>query len=324
MVNLNSFLHGLKRVTDDCYSIFEPYYEARARVYVYPVFFQSVTQMLSSGGYFYKIFQHPNGRTTLAIFKRSNIMGNYSCMLNIAPISLTGRVADEIEIIQAARHIGISVKLCSEDIRRYKIPSYLTEPIQGNMEYVYDANECFAMQGGKFHGFRRQVRRVTNMPGYRHTFGANDDIARILDIWDRHNHLTRQKQHQGSQSHRWNRVKAINDGHVVIHSVFIGDRLEGFSVIERLSRKTWALVMGVRNYESDLNDVNRCMHWLDCEIAHNDNARSVYANLGAAIGITGLDAEKEKLKPCAHLQIFKLKPSAQTDVAQLKQIFKTI
>ncbi|MBQ2189057.1 MAG: hypothetical protein II401_10950 [Bacteroidales bacterium] len=322
-MDVQEYLTGLKRVTETSYQVFEPYYRERAKHYVYPVFYQSVTQMIMSGGFFYKIFGSGTHRT-LAVFKRANIMGNYSCILHIAPISLSGDKADEIAVIKEARKQGFSVKLCPEDLRRYGIPMNLCEPIAGNLEYVYNVNECYAMEGGKFHGFRKQVRKVTRQEGYRHVFGANDDIDGILRVWDEHNHNTREKSQQGTQTLHWKRIKGVKDSRMIVHSVYIDDIIEGFSVIEKLSDKNWALVMGTRNYDSKLNDINRCMHYLDCEIAHVSDSVTVYANIGAAIGIEGLDFEKEKLHPCAHLQIYRFKPTGKSNKETLKKIFQNL
>ena len=319
MENLGSFLDGIKRVTSDCYSVFDPYYEARSRVYIYPVFYQSVTQMLAAGGFFYKVFQRM-GRKTLAIFKRSCIMGNYSIMLHIAPISLTGNRRDEIDIMQTARQLGISLKLCPEDIQRYGIPKRLCEPIRGNVEYIYNANDCYAMDGGRFHNFRQKVRKIIRRSDYRHTHGANDDIDKLVSCWDRHNHAERIKSQQTSQLSDWKRVKNVVADSLFIHNIYVGDTLECFSVIERLSHKHWVLVMGMRNYNSVLNDVNVCMHWLDCEIAHDGNQMAVYANMGASLGIDGLSEAKEKLKPCTKQQIYRMAPIGKLDKQTIKNI----
>ncbi|WP_320980026.1 hypothetical protein [Bacteroides sp.] len=320
---LYEFLFGIKRVDVSCFALFAPFYAERAKHYVYPVFYQSISQMIAAKGFFYKIFKK-QGRSTLAIFKRSSIMGNYSVMLHIAPISLQNNRQDEINIIQEARKLGISLKICREDIQRYCIPIKLCEAIKGNVEYIYNVNECYNCKGGKFHGFRRQRTRITRLSDYRHTEGVNSDIQPLVKKWDDHNHCERDKSHQTSQLSDWKNLEqtTINIKQVHIHSIYVGRTLECFSVIEQLSPKHWAFVMGMRNYDSQLNDVNVCMHWLDCEIAHDDKQIAVYANMGASLGIDGLSAAKEKLKPCAKQQIYKVAPVIKLDFQQVKQLFK--
>lgn len=316
----SDYLEGLKRVTEDCYEIFAPFYAERQKHYIYPVYYQSVTQMVAAGGFFYKIFTWFGSRT-LAIFKRSSIMGNYSVMLHIAPISIDGNRQAELIVMQEARNYGFSLKLCREDIERYKIPSRLCEPIKGNLEYVYNATHISGLEGGEFHTFRRCFRKVQKADGYRHTFGVNSDITALVEAWDAHN---KEKGLQGVQSPHWKKIQTIRSPKVHIHSIYTRDRLETFSVIEQVSPKHWILVMGVRNYESTLNDVNKAMHILDCQIASEGQGQPVYANIGAAIGIKGLDAEKEHLHPCYHQQIYKVYPTKKIDTQYIKQIFSRL
>lgn len=316
------FFTGLRRVTEDCYAAFAPYYAQRQQHYVYPVYYQSVTQMVAAGGFFWKVFIR-DGRRTLAVFKRSSIMGNYSVMLHIAPISLSGNRDDELWVMQTARRLGVTLKLCAEDIRRYHVPFRLCDPIRGNLEYVYDAQEIVAMAGGKFHGFRRAVRKVLGAEGYRHTYGVNDDIAPVVAAWDARN---KAQGRTGVQSPHWRKIAALSAPQLRIHSVYVGGRLESFSVIEQVSPKHWVLVMGVRNYDSPLNDVNKAMHFLDCQIAAeaHTGVGTVYANIGAAIGLDGLDAEKEHLKPCAHQQIYRMGATQKLDTQTVKSIFANL
>ena len=314
------FILGIKRVDDKCYDTFSPYYAARQKNYAYPLFYQSVTQMIAENKFFYKIFKI-KGDSVLAIFKRSTIMGNYSVMLHIAPISLGNILSNEIEIMQNARRLGISIKLCSDDITRYRIPQSLCEPIKGNIEYIYDAKECYEMKGSKFHNYRKKVRKITNMPEYRYTRGVSDNIDRLVAKWDTHNQEQRIKSQQTRQLSDWKNIKKINSNKVVVHNIYVGNTLECFSVIEELSPKHWVLVFGMRNYDSALNDVNVCMHYLDCQVATSDAMKQVYANLGASLGIDGLTAAKEKLKPCAKRQIYRLAPINKLDVSKIKSLF---
>jgi len=318
------FLSGVQKVSPECFDLFAPFYAQRARLYVYPVYYQSVLQMVMADGFYWKVYNN-NGHKTLAIFKRSSIMGNYSVMLHIAPISLTGNRDDEITVIQEARRAGCSLKVCQEDMRRYGIPGKICTPIAGNVEYIYNANEIYKCQGGKYHGFRKAMRRVTKLATFEHTMGLHRDMAELIYAWDKHNHATRDKAQQSSQSPHFRRLLSVqNQPRVHIHNIVVDKRLECSSVIEQLSPKHWVFVMGARNYDSPLNDVNTAMHWLDCEIAHNTTLPIVYANMGAALGIEGLEAAKEKLRPCAHQQIYKLAPSHKLDIAKAKQIFQLL
>lgn len=316
-MTINEFLTGVKRVDERCFDEFSPFYAARARQYVYPVYYQSITQMVAAGGFFYKIF-NDKGSRTLAIFKRSSIMGNYSIMLHIAPININGHRQEEVAIMQESRRYGISLKVCDEDMKRYKLPINMCDPIKGNLEYLYNATHISGLKGGEFHTFRRCLRKIQRADGYRHTFGANDDITKVIAAWDERN---KKKGQAGVQLPHWNKIRKLKTHKVHIHSIYTRDRLETFSVIEQVSKRHWILVMGVRNYESSLNDVNKAMHILDCQIASEGMSQAVYANIGAAIGQKGLDVEKQNLHPCYHQQIYRVAPINKLDIQIIKKHF---
>lgn len=316
-MTINEFLTGVKRVDERCFDEFSPFYAARARQYVYPVYYQSITQMVAAGGFFYKIF-NDKGSRTLAIFKRSSIMGNYSIMLHIAPININGHRQEEVAIMQESRRYGIALKVCDEDVKRYKLPINMCDPIKGNLEYLYNATHISELKGGEFHTFRRCLRKVQRTDGYRHTFGANDDITKVVAAWDAR---SKKKGQAGVQLPHWNKIRKLQTPKVHIHSIYTRDRLETFSVIEQVSKRHWILVMGVRNYESSLNDVNKAMHILDCQIASEGMSQAVYANIGAAIGQKGLDAEKQNLHPCYHQQIYRVAPINKLDIQIIKKHF---
>lgn len=217
--------------------------------------------MISSGSFFYKIFGN-DGRRTLAIFKAKTVMGRHSLCLHIAPISLTGCAADEAAIMQECRKRGLTMKVCLDDIKRYHIPMNICNPISGNVEYIYNATKISALEGGEFHTFRRCLRAVQRHNGYKHVIGATAEIEPLVRAWDTHN---KERGKKGAQTNNWKRIWNLNNPNVVTHSIFTQDRIEAFSVIERLTPKHWVLVMGVRNYTSPLNDINKAMHILDCQ-----------------------------------------------------------
>lgn len=71
-------LKGLKKITTECYLIFERFYEARSRVYLYPTFYQSITEMAARQCFWYKIENN-----TLLIFKRkSKVVDSWTQLKN--------------------------------------------------------------------------------------------------------------------------------------------------------------------------------------------------------------------------------------------------
>lgn len=316
------FFFGVKRIDESCFSIFKAYYEEREKHYLYPVFYQSIIQMIAAGGFFYKIHRYEEDKV-LAIYKRSSIMGNWSIMLNIAPISLSGKKINEIKLIQSCRRFGVSSKLSDEDIKRYGIPLKICTPISGNCESLYDAKAGYEMKGSAFRKLRNRVKQVTKREDFQIQTGVSEDIDKLVAKWDAHNHSTKDKKEQTTQSIDFKRIRGLKTDRMYVQRIYTGNSLEIFSVLEKLTERSWCIVFEMRNYDSVLNEANPCMHFYNCKCAFLGNSKGgrTLANKGASLNIEGMHAAKEKLRPCHNQQIYKLLPINKIDSIKLKTVF---
>lgn len=299
------FASGLKPVTLQCFEAFAPYYAERAKHYVYPSYMQSVCYMVSKGNFFYKVFSLSSGGKVLLVVSRSRLYGIFGVQVNVAPISLTGSLADEMLVLKECLRQGLSVKLTAEDIRHYHVPSRLYGVIDSADEYIYQSQHGTAMCGSKYRKLRNQTKRVLSATGYKMITGATDEAAAVVRAWD-----DRYKRLHGSPTHQaalWNVCKSAPEAFVSIRNLFIGDTLQCVSVLERLSVKQYVIVLRVRNYDSELNDVGAAMQYVDCSaVSDGQGASPIYLNIGMS-DTEGLTHAKKALLPCCQQRIYKAK-----------------
>jgi len=309
------FASGLKPVTLSCFEVFSPYYAERAKHYVYPSYMQSVCYMVSKGNFFYKEFSLASGGKVLLAVSHSLLYGIFGVQVNVAPISLTGSLADEMFVLRECLKQGLSVKLTAEDIKRYHIPARLYGVIGSADEYIYHSQHGTAMCGSKYRKLRNQTKRVINAEGYRLIMGATEEAAAVVSAWDE-----RYKRMHGSPTHQttlWNVCKSAPHGYVSIRNIFIGDTMQCVSVLERLSAKQYVIVLRVRKYDSGIHDVGAAMQYVDCSaVSDGQGANPIYLNIGMA-DTEGLTHAKKALLPCCQQKIYKARAT------KLNQLLKT-
>lgn len=323
MKKLDDFFFGVKRVDESCFDIFAPFYEARGKQYLYPVFYQSIVQMIAAGGFFYVIHRYRADKV-LAIYKRSSIMGNFSVILHIAPISLTGSRDNEVELLQTCMRYGITAKLSDEDIKRYKIPRRLCSAISGNCEFLYDAENGYEMRGPEYRKLRNSVKQVTRRDDFHIKMGMSTDITRLVTKWDSHNHATKEKKERTTQSLNIKRIAGLKTDRMHILRVYIGESLEIFSVLEKLTEKCWCIVFEMRNYNGVLKEVTPSIHYYNCKraLSSNRSGQRTLLNKGASLNIAGMHRAKERLRPVHRQQIYKIAPINRMNAVELKKIFR--
>lgn len=319
----NDILLGLKPITLDCLSVFQSFYTERAKHYVYPRYMQSVCALVDMGKTYYKITAATQGKV-LVIYKRTAIFGKTGVQMPVCPISLSGSVRDELSVMSAALKVGISLRVTSEDIARYRIPRNICSDGTGpfvpvNNEYIYQAQHGVEMKGSKYRKQRYQAKRIMTAEGFSLTEGAHPQAAALVKAWD-----TRYKQQNGTQTdqqHLWQVIcQALPKGQTVrVRNIIVGGVLQCVSVTEQLSPKHHVIVFRVRNYDSQLNDVGSAMQVIDCKACQGAEKAPVYLNMGLA-DTEGLIASKESLCPCHHQKIYTVKTNKTSET--LKQYFQ--
>ena len=319
----NDILLGVKPITLDCLSVFRPFYIERAKHYVYPRYMQSVCALVDFGKTYYKIIKAAQG-DVLVVYKRTDIFGKLGVQMPICPISLSGNIRDELSVISTALKVGISLRVTSEDVGRYRIPNNLLSDGTGpfvpvNTEYIYQAQCGTAMQGSKFRKQRYQAKRILTMDGFTLTGGDHPQAQALAKAWD-----IRYKTKYGTstnQARLWELIRQAlkKDTAVTARNIVINGILQCVSVTERLSPKHHIVVFRMRNYGGQINDVGSAMQQEDCKACMGTEEAPVYMNMGLA-DTEGLIASKESLCPCRHQKIYTLKTAKTSNKA--KSYFK--
>lgn len=192
-------LTGLRPVTMECFEVFAPYYEERAKHYVYPRYWQSVCYLMWFGNIYYNIIRAKHGKV-LVVYKRTYLF-HFGLQMLFMPISLTGSMQDELSVILAALKVGISLRVTTEDINRYRIPRKMVEENKGisaitkhkenivinsSDEFIYQAQRGSAMYGSKYRKLRNLTKRITNASGYSLMTGAHPQIEGVVRDWGDH------------------------------------------------------------------------------------------------------------------------------------------
>lgn len=287
---------------------------------------QSVVYMTSTGQCFYNIIRAEHGQV-LVILKRTLIFGKIGVQMPVAPISLVGSASDEREVLRVALGVGVSARVTSEDIRRYRIPTKLLSDGSGPFvpmginEIIYNARSGKEMQGSGYRKYRYQVNRILREPTTELRLGKNPDVAPLVRAWE--DRYLRTHGEKANQTKLWEVIcQAISpdpNAPITCQSLYVGGVCQAVSVLERISEKGYIIVFRIRNFQSRLNDVLTAAHWVDCEQAGGGYKERCYLNIGHADS-DGLIAQKESLKPCHHQKVWTLKTTKTN--TNLKQYFK--
>lgn len=321
MMTAQELFTGLKPVTVDCMRVFAPFYQERARHYVYPRYMQSVCVLTEQGGCLYKVIRAAHG-SVLVIFRKTQIYGKLGIKMPVMPISLSGSAQDELSVIHSVLRLGVSLRAAQEDISRYHIPRNILSDGTGplvpvNNEYIYQAQTGAAQKGSKYRKQRWQVNRLTKETGFTLREGAQPEIEGVVRLWGEHYKAAHSE--TADQTTLWHVCQSAAHDFVKIQSIYIDGTLQCFSVLERLAPKQWVIVQRVRNYQTAINDVGTAMHWADCLSLTEGAQAPVYMNMGLA-DTAGLIHAKEALLPCAHQKIWTVRTNKTSET--LKRYFR--
>ena len=314
-------LTGLKPVTQECFSVFAPYYEERAKHYVYPRYMQSVCVLIDMGKTYYNIIRAAHGNV-LVVFKRTQIFGKTGVQMPICPISLTGSTQDEQNVMLAVLKVGVSLRVTSEDINRYKIPRKICSDGTGpfvpvNNEYLYDCEKSYKQEGTKFKKVRHLANRTMKSDGFH--YGKPTDMISKIDalVYECGKEYKMKHSESASQVNLWRIIKSANNRFVNIRIISCNNSVEAVAVYEKISSTHYNRILHIRNFSGKFQDTKCAMHKLTCgEIAHRGGR---FLNIGLA-DYGGLISSKEQLVPCAHQKIYTVKTTKTSD--KLKAYFK--
>jgi len=122
----------------------------------YPRFFQSYLYLKSERKYFFYGFVDD----CFILIKKKKEFGNRVCYLVLPPISLTGDLKKEFQVIEDFRLAGIKTKVSDEDLELYNLTKKQVTKEKDNIEMIYNPNLYNTFSSKKLANFRYAWNRL--------------------------------------------------------------------------------------------------------------------------------------------------------------------
>lgn len=276
-------LTGIRPVSFSCFEVFAPFYEERAKHYVYPRYMQSVCALLDMGKCYYNIIRAEHGKV-LVVYKRTQIFGKTGVQMPICPISLTDSMLDEQAVMLAALKVGISLRVTNEDIMRYRIPRNILSDGTGpfvpvNNEYIYDCEQSYNQIGAKYKKVRHLAKRTTSEQGFSYGLIFNQAQAdAMITKWGEE--YTLKHGEKAEQTNLWAIIKKSSSPRINIRCISYNGNIESMAVYEKVSTKHYIRVLHIRNRNGHFQDTKCAMHKLTCGDMASHGGK--YLNIGLA------------------------------------------
>lgn len=248
----------------------------------------------------------------LCVVKRKMYMINPVLYLILPPIHSDGDTDTERRVIEKFASYGVGTKLSEEDQAILKLDGVLEK---GNAEYIYESTHVFT--GGVYSRHRNCMSKVRKQQAdgqlnldNRTVLSKSEQVQLIglTNQWksDRLNL-------QGLDRFITNFNEYTSCGMVQIISLPDGS-LHGYSITELTGPKQGCIPMRLHDYQKRVTtDANVVLHCLDLL----SRPEGTLLNIGAGVGVKGLDEAKQHLKPVKVLQIF----SYKSDVKLTREIY---
>jgi len=170
---------GLQKVDERCFDVFKPFMYKRLDL---PVFFHSITQMISMGGFYYVIIEG-----CLIVFRVNSIYGNYSCIVYFSPISLSNSVQTEQVLFASLLKAGFSVRVTTDEVKRLSLS---LKSVHGKLdsfggEFIYSTKNTLDMAGKVYLGTRNKFNKFNKSGGMVTHSSSVDAFDFLLDFADK-------------------------------------------------------------------------------------------------------------------------------------------
>lgn len=276
---------------DKIYSYYSGFFKNRK----YPRFFQSYLYLKAERRYFYYGWIND----CFVLVKKYKQFGNRIFYLPLPPISKTGNLKKELEIIKELNSLGIKTKVSDEDVALYDLKKQIRKE-RDNIEHIYNSDD-FDLTTPGFKKFRYNYNKLRKYEQEENLFievVSKLNEERVKQI----NHLTE----------NWNKYKKMqadmcqnyfNDNDINTYFAVIdpGNKIVTSSMVEKVYDKKMLITTNYSDYNYQINDLqsNKALH---CVIMKYFPGCLI--NSGSAGWDKGLYAHKKQLKPCKELQIY--------------------
>lgn len=305
---LSALMQGFSRCMPGVFPSLAEAFTSYENTRTYPRYFMSPSYLTYDGGYYSAVVNN-----CLVLVRRKWLHGNPILYAVLPPISSTGNSAEEQTVIRELLQLGIGFRLSEEDLKHYcTFPAEVIRRPEVD-EYVYDVNEVYKKEGGRFAGIRLACNRAMRVP-LTHTSSqlsvfdpVSQDVTTLADDWEEdRNRFSGQKKLAAA---------GINNECTAL-LLYNADRLTAYRLADRVT-KSWAVGFAHAWLpDSAYATPSLFVHWADCASWAEQGV--TYYNFGRDGKIKGLRQQKETLRPCKILQISHLTPTCPVTAEEWK------
>lgn len=240
----------------------------------------------------------------LCIMKRRCFYNQVVLYNVVAPMHPDGDLSAERAVLRKHYQDGVGARLSEEDLDLYRLHDRVV-PDPGNLDYIYRAGDYRDLPGRRNRKWRNQWNELEGKCDVRHYDGdmtpALPAIRAIDKAWAAERDLSvRHYEKIATMAGAW----AGTRGYTVSR-----DGVPcAYSISQRIKPGWVSLLVRLHDFGDALTDAGRAQQLLDAHSWRETDGDDALLNIGAATGIAGLAAAKEKMRPVKILQIYKLTP----------------
>lgn len=246
----------------------------------------------------------------LCLVKRRWVMGRPVMYLMLPPMHAAGDWCNENAALMEWAEVGVGARLSLEDTVRLHLRQNQLEPDKGNVEFIYEP-----LAGPRTKHERNRINRLARFERHEWAgavppFDAMQECIKVSKAWAAAKKRSFQSDMNACLTWRglctmtpWlNLTSLFTDGAVQPVAYTLG---------EQVGDKWAILTVGYHapSYSQALGDAGVALHVHDCMEWYHHIGHDGLLNMGAAVGVRGLEAAKRKLRPVYEMQLYKLKLS---------------
>lgn len=277
------------------------YYAGFAKTRKYPRFYMAPLWLGTKGEFIHGIV---NG--CLCVVKRRVMYKNPVIYLILPPMHQDGDLKAEMAVVRRFQERGIGARLSEEDVTLYGLSGDVAVD-KGNSEYIYRAGDYLDLSGKQNSNWRHQWNELAtkcnvkslqrNVPRSTITGCTAVDV-----LWRAVRGL--------STTHASKLVQSFDEFAKAVpaclHVIETASVTRAYSMSQQILPGWVGILLRQHDFAGAISDYSRAQHLLDTRYWASETGPDTLLNIGAGVGVPGLDSAKTKLRPVRVMPIYKL------------------
>ncbi len=281
---------------------FNRYYAGFAKNRQFPRFYMSTLWLGTKNEFVWGIVDD-----CLCVVKRRVMYKNATIYLILPPMHLEGNLEIEKAVMEKFAKGGVGCKLSAEDAGLYGLTgSSSLETDEGNAEFIYRAGDFDDLSGGHNKKWRYQKNELDKLTVEKESKSMSALAAKCAAVDEKWTAVKKMSaKHNAKMISEFGSYAAQGDCWGVVVSRDGEPLLYGLS--QRLTA-AWAVLLSRQHAFTDkIADASKAQHLLDSGFWSKHAGPDTLLNIGAGVGVKGLEEAKGKMRPVKVMQIFTLK-----------------